>query len=93
MNAGRLATLVVSALLCATTAAPALATPDPTTGTRNQGATVVVTPTSAVSAETDGFHWADAAIGAAIGLGAAALGGLTVRRLRPRHEEQPLASV
>jgi hypothetical protein len=97
MNAGRIATLVVSALLAvAVAAAPALANPDPTTGTRGEpGATVIVTPTSAVAprAAADGFDWADAAIGAAVALGVAALAGWTLISTRRRpEEEQALAS-
>jgi hypothetical protein len=87
IQAGRIATLVVSALLAAAVApAPALGNPDPTTGVQGEPGTAVVVTTPA--AEPDGFDWADAAIGAAVAFAVAALGGWTLVAMRRRPEEQ-----
>jgi hypothetical protein len=96
MKAGRIATLVASALVAAAFAAgPAFAREDPTNGVRGADVpTMVVTPVSELEprAGRDGFDWSDAAIGAVAALGAAALGAGSLRLMRARPEEQPVAS-
>lgn len=99
MKAERLAVLMTSALLAAAVAgAPALANPDPTTGAGgSEQGPALVTPTSAVAPEQaggadGGFDWTDAAVGATVALGAAALVAGTLRFVRARPERQPLTS-